>query len=91
MWTCREVCESLTLLIDNIFVRFGNEVFRQVIGIPMGTNCAPLIADLFLYTYEREFMLKLSKDTQADVIEAFNNTSRYLDDILNLDNPFFDD
>ena len=90
MWTCREVCESLTLLIDSIFVRFGNEVFRQVIGIPMGTNCAPLIADLFLYHYEREFMLKLSKDTQADVIEAFNNTSRYLDDILNFDNPFFD-
>ena len=55
----------------------------------MGTNCAPLVADLFLYCYERDFMLNLSRDTQADVIEAFNNTSRYLDDIFNIDNPFF--
>ena len=56
----------------------------------MGTNCAPLIADLFLYCYERDFMLSLDKNSQADVITEFNNTSRYLDDILNLDNPFFD-
>ena len=56
----------------------------------MGTNCAPLIADLFLHCYERDFMLNFDKNSQADVITAFNNTSRYLDDILNLDNPFFD-
>ena len=55
----------------------------------MGTNCAPLVADLFLYCYERDFMLSLSPSTQSDVIDAFNNTSRYLDDILNIDNPFF--
>ena len=56
-----------------------------------GTNCAPLIADLFLYCYESDFMLKLSKyNNNDDLIEAFNNTSRYLDDILNLDNPYFD-
>ena len=58
-------------------------------GIPMGTYCASLIADLFLYCYERDFMLSLDKNSQADVITAFNNTSRYLDDILNLDNPFY--
>lgn len=89
MWTCSDVCESLTFLLDNIFVRYGNAVYRQVIGIPMGTNCAPLVADLFLYCYERDFMLSLSPDTQAEVISAFNDTSRYLDDILNIDNPFF--
>ena len=50
----------------------------------MGTKCAPLIADLFLYCYERDFMLSLDKNSQAD------DTSRYLDDILNLDNHFFD-
>ena len=44
-WTCSEVCKSLTFLLDNIFVRYGNAVYRQVIGIPMGTNCAPLVAD----------------------------------------------
>ena len=47
----------------------------------MGTNCAPLVADLFLFCYERDFMVSLSDDKQADVIDAFNTTSRYLDDI----------
>ena len=55
----------------------------------MGTNCAPLVADLFLFCYERDFMLSLSEDNQSGVIEAFDSTSRYLDDLLNIDN-FFD-
>ena len=50
----------------------------------MGTNCAPLVADLFLFCYVRDFMMSLSDDKQADVIDAFNTTSRYLDDILNI-------
>ena len=89
MWTCDEVCRSLSFLLDNIFIRYGNVVFRQTVGIPMGTNCAPLVADLFLYCYERDFMLSLSPNTENDVIESFNCTSRYLDDIFNIDNPFF--
>ena len=56
----------------------------------MGTNCAPLVVDLFLFCYERDFMLSLSEDTQSDVFEAFNSASRYLDDLLNIDNNFFD-
>lgn len=90
MWTCSEVCEALTFLLDNIFVRYGNSIYRQVIGIPMGTNCAPLVADLFLYCYERDFMLSLNPSSQSEVISAFNDTSRYLDDIFNIDNPYFD-
>ena len=50
----------------------------------MGTNCAPLVADLFLFCHERDFMMSLSDDKQADVINAFKTTSRYLDDILNI-------
>ena len=56
----------------------------------MSTNCAPLVANLFLFCYERDFMLSLSDDNQSGVIEAFNSTSRYLDDLLNIDNNFFD-
>ena len=48
----------------------------------MGTNCAPLVAALFLFCYKRAFMMSLSDDKQADIIDAFNTTSRYLDDIL---------
>ena len=56
----------------------------------MGTYCAPLVADLFLFCYERDFMMALSDDKQADVIDAFNTTSRYLEDILNINNVYFD-
>ncbi|MDA3086495.1 hypothetical protein OFO27_08180, partial [Campylobacter sp. CS_ED1] len=83
------VCDALTFLLDNIFIRVGKVIYRQVIGIPMGTNCAPLIADLFLFCYEKEFMLSLDTNSQAEVINSFNNTSRYLDDIGNIDNDYF--
>ena len=85
-----EVCEALTFLLDNIYIRFSSKLYGQIVGIPMGTNCAPLVADLFLVCYERDFMLSLSEDNQSGVIEAFNSTSRYLDDLLNIDNNFFE-
>ena len=56
----------------------------------MGTNCAPLVADLFLFCYERDFMLSPSDNNQTVIIEGFNSTSRYLDDLLNIDNPYFE-
>ena len=59
-------------------------------SIPMGTNCAPLVANLFLFCYEKDFMKDLSNDNQADIIKAFNSTSQYLDDILSNDNPYFE-
>ena len=52
----------LDFLVDNIYVVFGDQVFQQSVGIPMGTNCAPLLADLFLYSYEAEFVQKLLRD-----------------------------
>ena len=56
----------------------------------MGTYYAPLVADLFLFCYEKDFMLSLSDDHQSEIIEAFNTTFQYLDDLLNIDNTFFD-
>ena len=56
----------------------------------MGTDCAPLVADLFLFCYERDFMTSLSDVKQAEIIEAFKSTSRYLDDLLDIDNPYFE-
>ena len=56
----------------------------------MGTSCAPLVADLFLLCYERYLMLSLPVINQADVVQAFNGTSRYLDYLLNIDNPYFE-
>ena len=90
LWSCQKVCDALVYLLDNIFIRFGAKLYRQTIGIPMGTNCAPLVADLFLFCYERDFLKSLSRENQADIIGAFNSTSRYLDDLLNVDNIYFD-
>ena len=47
--SCQNVCDALSYLLDNIYIRFGNKLYRHIVGIPMGTNCAPLIADLFNY------------------------------------------
>ena len=52
----------------------------------MGANCAPLVADLFLFCYERDFMFSFSDNNQTCVFELFNSTSRYLDDLLNIYN-----
>ena len=70
-WSCQNECEALTF-----FIRFGTKLYRQVVGIPMGTNCAALVADLFLFCYESDFMMSPSDGKQADVIEEFNTTSR---------------
>ena len=84
LWSCQKVCEALVYLLDNIYIRFGTK------GIPIGTNCAPLVSDLFLLCYERDFMKFLSRENQADMIEALNSTSRYLEDLLNIDNIEFE-
>ena len=84
------MCDALYYLLDNILIRFGSKLYRQIVGFQMGTNCAPLVADLFLFCYERYFMLSLSDNNQTDIIEAFNSSSRYLGDLLNIDNPYFE-
>ena len=63
----------------------------QIGGIPMGTNCAPLAADLFLLCYERDFMMSLSEQKQSEDIDAFSSMSRYLNDLLNIDRDYFVD
>ena len=48
-WSFQKVSEAFVYLLDNIFIIFGTEVYRQTIGIPMGTNCVPLVADFFYF------------------------------------------
>ena len=66
------------------------ECYQQIVGIPMGTNCVPLIADLFLFWNERDLMSTLHKSKRYGLIDMFNDTSRYLDDIFTIDNPAFE-
>ena len=90
LWSCQKVTDALIYLLDNIYIRFGSKLYRQNVGIPMGTNCAPLVVDLFLFCHERDFMKFLTKEKRYNLIDAFNSTSRYLDDLLNIDNIHFE-
>ena len=69
------MCDALHYLLDNIIIRFGSKLYRQIVGIPMGTNCVPLVVVLFLVCYERAFMSSLLDNIQTDINEAFNSTS----------------
>ena len=84
------MCDALHYLLNNIFIRIGSKLYRQIVGNLMGTNCTPLIAELFLFCYERDFMLSLLDNNQTDIIEAINSTSQYLDDLLNINYPYFE-
>jgi hypothetical protein len=64
-----QVVSMLEFLIDSIFVSSGGALCQQVVGIPMGTNCAPLLADLFLYSYESEFLQNIVKDQTIHELE----------------------
>ena len=75
--------------MDNIYVRFGGQLFRQMVGIPMGTNCAPLYADLFLYSYENEFLDKLIKEGKRKLARKFNLSYSYIDDLISFNNKRF--
>ena len=85
-----EICKkraSKQLIVLKRLGGFFNKA-KENVGIPVGTNYAPLHADFIFICYEGDFMLSLSDNNQADIVEAFNSTSRYLDDLLNIDNPF---
>ena len=83
-------CSSIDFLIDNIYVRFGNSVFRQVVDIPMGTNSAPLLADLFLHTFEYNFMLTTMKQDMTKAV-SFGYTLHYIDDLFSVNNDSFEE
>ena len=84
-----ELMDLLQYLVDNIYVEVGNKVFRQTIGIPMGTDCAPMLANLFLFFYEYNYMKNLLKNN-SQLARKFSFTVRYIDDLLTLNNTAFD-
>ena len=76
--------------IDNIFVVLGGKVFLQLVGIPMGTKCASLLVDIFLYSYEAEFIQSLLSAGKKHWASQFNLAYRYIDDVLSINNPDFE-
>ena len=80
--------EALEYLMNNCYFVFGNKIFRQIIGIPMGSDPAPFMANLFLYHYESQWVKGLKK---SDVQKArrFSNTFRFIDDLLTINGANF--
>ena len=76
-------------LVDNFYVRFGGQLFRQTVGIPMGTNCVPLLDDLFLYSYQNEVLDKLIKEGKRKLARKFNLSYCYIDDLISSSNTGF--
>ena len=60
-----------------------------MVGIPMGTNWAPLLADLFLYSYKNEFLNKLIKEGKRKLARKFNLSYRYIDDLISFNSQRF--
>ena len=84
-----DICKMIEFLVDNIYVRFCGQLFRQTADIPMGTNCAPLLAGLFLYSYENEFLDKDIKEGKRKLARKFNLSYRYTDDLTSFNNKRF--
>ena len=89
-YTEEDIIKMLEILVDNIFVVLAGKVFQHIIGIPMDTNCATLLADIFLYSYEAEFIQSLLSAGKKRLASQFNFTYRYIDDVLSINNPDFE-
>ena len=89
MYNVDNICKMIEFLIDNIFVQFGGCLFCQVIRIPMGTNCAQLLADLFLQSYEQEFLDNIIRSGCRRLARSFNLCYRYVGDLIVFNNKKF--
>ena len=79
--TVNQLVEMFNFLIDTIYIQIGSAVYQQTIGIPMGTDCAALVADLFLFSYEFEFIKSLIQ-TDLSVAAKFSNTCLHLTTLI---------
>ena len=85
-----DIIKMLEFLVDNILVVFAGKVFQQTVGIPVGTNCVPLLADIFLYSYEADFIQSLLSMGKEQLASRFNLTYRYINYVLSINNPEFE-
>ena len=85
------IIKMLEFPVDNISVVFaGKVVFQQTVGIPMATNCAPRLDEIFLYSYEADFIQSLLSKGKKQLASPLNLTYRFIDDVLSINNPKFE-
>ena len=79
---CDELIDNINTIIDNSYVLFQDNVYRQVIGIPMGTHCAPFLANIFLHQYEYDYLVKLVERNDVETARMLSHTYRYQDNCI---------
>ena len=89
MYTAYNIGKMISFLIDNIFVQFRGCLFRVGIGIPMGTNCAPPLAEFFFCSYENKFLDNMIRSDQGTLDRSFNLCYRYPDNMTVFSNKRF--
>ena len=91
IFTMDSLTELVRFLVENTYLCNGGVIRRQIVGLPMGTNPAPVMANLYLYRYESSFVNRLINAGLTGTAKALRNTFRLIDDILSIDNPSFKD
>lgn len=78
---------TFQFMVNNVYVSVGDKLYRQTIGVPMGTNSGGDIANLYLFSYESSYIDRLVTSGETVKAKCFCNTARLIDDTLSLDNP----
>ena len=88
-YTANDICKMIEFLVDNIYVRFGGQLFQQMVSIPMGNKPHYWLTCLNLYSYENEFLDKLIKEGKRKLARMFNLSYHYIDDLISFNNKRF--
>ena len=86
----RKITKMLHFLLDNVYIQVRDRVFQHCIGIPMGTNCAPLLADLLLHDYKSAAVVLFSRGNTNPISKSFSLTRRYIGYLIAINNPRLD-
>ena len=90
-FSARQLVDAITFIIDNSFITFNGNLYRQVMRIPMGTNCAPYLANMFLHVYEKDFISYLFASGKTEEAMKDSNTFRFQDDLIVMNDNGFSD
>ena len=90
LWSCQKMCDSLHYLLDNICIRFGSKLYRQIVGIQMLLIMLLLLQICFCFVMRETLCCLCQTKIKLILLKLLTPASRFLDDLLNIDNPYFE-
>lgn len=82
--TAETLIEWVRVLVESVYVVYGETAWRQKVGVPMGTDCAPFLANLYLFAKEYKWIRQKVEEGEEELAKSLRHTSRYVDDLLAL-------